>query len=220
MRPFASGALPVADGAALGVAMLATGFAMSFAMGPRFFALLFGYFAVTAAYSLWLKRLLIIDICTLALLYSFRILAGGAAAAIPISIWLLAFSIFFFFALAAVKRQVELVDGIKSGAIKATGRGYHVNDLPIVAQMATSAGLVAVLVLALYVNSPDVTRLYSMPETLWGICLILLFWLNRMTLVAHRGEMHDDPVIFAVLDRTSQICFGIAAMLAIGGALL
>ncbi|WP_449473728.1 UbiA family prenyltransferase [Sphingobium chungangianum] len=220
MRPFASGVLPVSNGVVLGLVMLAVGFATAAIIGPQFFALLLGYFVITTAYSLWLKRFLVIDICTLALLYSFRILAGGAATAIPISVWLLAFSIFFFFALAAVKRQVELVDGVKSGAVNATGRGYHVNDLPIVAQMATGAGMVAVLVLALYVNSADVTRLYSRPEALWGICLTLLYWLNRMTLVAHRGEMHDDPVVFAALDRTSQICFGIAALLAIGGALL
>lgn len=220
MRPFASGALSVSHGSVLGLVTLAGGFAMASIMGVRFFALSLGYFVVTSAYSLWLKRLLIIDICTLALLYSFRILAGGAATSIPISVWLLAFSIFFFFALAAVKRQVELVDGVKSGVVNATGRGYHVNDLPIVAQMATGAGLVAVLVLALYVNSADVTRLYSKPEALWGICLILLYWLNRMTLIAHRGEMHDDPVVFAALDRTSQICFGLAALLAVGGALL
>ena len=220
MRPFASGALPIANGTSLAAGLLTGGFVTAAALGPRFLAMLLGYIAITIAYSLWIKRLLIIDICTLALLYTLRIMAGGAATGIPISVWLLAFSMFFFFSLAAVKRQVELVDGVASGMVQASGRGYQVKDLPIVAQMATSAGQVAVLVLALYINSPAITRLYSRPEALWGICLILLFWLNRITLVAHRGEMHDDPVVFAVIDRTSQICFALAALLVLAGAWL
>lgn len=179
-----------------------------------------GYYAATTTYSLYLKRKIIVDICTLAGLYTVRIVAGGIATGIPLSVWLLAFSIFFFFSLAAVKRQAELVGGVARGELKASGRGYHVDDLPIVAQMAIASGYVSVLVMALYLNSPAVRDLYSTPEAFWGICLVLLYWISRMVMVTHRGGMHDDPIVYAVKDRISLICFVLVAGFAIWGAVL
>ena len=127
---------------------------------------------------------------------------------------------FLFFALASVKRQAELVDSASREVLKPSGRGYIIDDLPVVSQMATSSGFVSVLVLALYLNSPAVSALYSQPAALWGLCLILLFWINRMVMVAHRGGMHDDPIVFAVKDRTSLVCGALGVACAAAGVLL
>ena len=140
--------------------LLFLGFALAALLGGPFIVLMAAYVAATTLYSLYLKRCMIIDICALAGLYTMRIVAGGEAAGIPLSVWLLAFSIFFFFSLAAVKRQAELVDGALRGEIAANGRGYQVHDLPLVAQIATASGYVSVLVLALYLNSDVVPELY------------------------------------------------------------
>ncbi len=149
---------------------------------------------------------MVLDICLLSMLYTIRIVAGGTAMSIPLSVWLLAFSMFFFFSLAAVKRQAELVDMRERGEILATGRGYHVDDLPIISMMGISSGYVAVVIMAFYVNSEAMVVLYHEPTALWGICFVLLYWITHMVMVTHRGEMHDDPVVYAVTDRLSQIC--------------
>ena len=217
-RPFASGAIPTSQGLFLWTVPLLIGAGIAWMLSMEFFIVLGGYYATTLAYSFYLKRRIVIDICILAGLYTFRIIAGGTATQLPLSVWLLAFSVFIFLSLAAVKRQAELVDGVASGTIKAHGRGYTTEDLPIVANMAISAAYVSVLVLALYLNSPAVQELYSQPYALWGICLILLYWLSRMVMIAHRGHMHDDPIVFAVKDRVSQLCFLIILIIAIIGA--
>ena len=153
-------------------------------------------------------------------LYTLRVAAGGAATGIALSTWLLAFSIFFFFSLATIKRQAELVDGAARGKFNISGRGYYVEDLPVVSMMAVASGYVSVLVMVLYISSPEVAVLYSYPLALGGICGVLLYWLTRMAMLTHRGQMHDDPVVFAARDRTSQICVLLIAAFAIGGALL
>jgi 4-hydroxybenzoate polyprenyltransferase/phosphoserine phosphatase len=215
-RPFASGAIPISHGTVMAPVLLLTGLLLSLPLGWHFLAVIAVYYAITTAYSLYFKRQLIIDICVLAVLYTMRIVAGSVAAHIPPSVWFLAFSIFFFFSLAAVKRQAELKDGVTSGRVKASGRGYQTDDLPLVVNMAIASGYVSVLVMALYVNSPAVLVLYHKPSALWGICLVLLYWISRMVMVTHRGEMHDDPVVFAAKDRVSLLCvaliFGFAAL--------
>lgn len=218
-RPVASGALAIGHAGVLAPALLLAGTALSAAVGAVFLAAMAVYLALTTAYSLGLKRVAILDICTLATLYTLRIVAGGAAAGLGLSVWMLAFSLFFFFALAAVKRQAELVDGAARGLAEAGGRGYRTADLPVVASMALGAGYVSVLVMALYIDSPAVRALYATPAALWGICLVLLFWLSRMVLLAHRGAMHDDPVVFAATDRVSLACAGLVLASALAGAL-
>ena len=153
-------------------------------------------------------------------LYAFRLVAGGVATGIELSVWLIGFSIFIFYALAAIKRQAELVDGIASGFVKVQGRGYRPEDVTLIASMAAAAGFVSVLVMALYLNSPAVQTLYSQPHALWGICLVLLYWINRMVIVTHRGRMHDDPIVFAAKDRVSQICLLLVAACVAGALLL
>lgn len=221
LRPLASGAVSLAHGSLLVPVLFLFGLLFALAVGRvEFIAILLAYYVLTTAYSVSLKRRLVIDIFTLAGLYTMRVLAGGVATGVPLSVWLLAFSIFFFLSLAAVKRQAELVDGRQSGREQAAGRAYHVDDLPVVSMMGISAGYVATLVLALYLNSSAVQELYTNPDILWAVCLILLYWISRMVMIAHRGSMDDDPIVFAARDRASQIC-GIAILGTIlAGALL
>jgi len=219
-RPFASGDVPIAHGGMMLAGSMGIGTAISVLLGWQFVVVMVIYFAATTAYSLALKRRVIVDICTLAALYTMRIVAGAAATGIPLSAWLLAFSAFFFFSLAAVKRQAELIDGTARGELQAAGRGYRVDDLPIVAMMATASGYVSILVMALYVSSPKVAELYSQPLVLGGICCVLFYWISRIVLLTHRGYMHDDPVVFAARDRISQICALAVLIFAVGGMML
>jgi len=205
-RPFASGKISVSHGKILALFLIVLGTMISLSISYSFLVILLIYFLISSAYSIFLKQKIIIDICILAVLYTIRIIAGGVVLNINLSVWLLAFSLFFFFSLAAVKRQAELVDLIKRKKLKSLNRGYQVKDLPIISMAALAAGYVSVLIMAFYVNSPDIVKLYSQPIALWGICLILIFWITKMIIVTHRGYMHDDPIVFAVKDFSSQIC--------------
>lgn len=218
-RPFASGRIRLIHGTWMVPVLGISGGLVALAGGVELLAALCLYSALTILYSVKLKRLAMIDLCALAALYTLRVLAGSAATGLPSSLWLLAFAMFFFFSLAAVKRYAELVDGAAAGRTVATGRGYRIDDRSIVANIMVSSGLVSVLVLALYANSEPVQKLYHHPEYLWGVCLVLLFWNNRVALLTHRGEMHDDPVVFAMRDRTSLCCVMIVGLLAFAGAL-
>lgn len=220
-RPLASGRLSLAEGAMTAALLLVAGIVIAFLPWRwEFMATMVAYYVLTTAYSLALKRRLVIDICTLAGLYTIRIVAGAAATGIPLSEWLLGFSVFFFMSLAAVKRQAELVDTVASGRESAAGRAYHGDDLPIVSTMAIAAGYGSVLLLALYLNSPAVKTLYAQPLLLWGVLPVLLYWVSRMVMRAHRGQMDDDPIVFAVRDRVSQFCGVAVAVLALAGSLL
>ena len=219
-RPFASGAIPIVHGIQIAILCLLIGFAIAVFLGSVFLIVIGAYYMTTLAYSLVFKRKIIIDICVLAGLYTMRIFAGGAALGIDLSIWLLAFSVFFFLSLAAVKRQAELVDLGKRKETMISGRGYETHDLPIIAMISVASGYISVLVMMLYINSPNVTILYQTPEILWGVCCILLYWLTRTIMLTHRGRMHDDPVIFAATDRISQICFLAMLGLMISGSFL
>ncbi len=220
LRPFASGAIPLSHGTGMAGGLLLAGLLLAAPLGGSFLAVMALYGLATTAYSLHLKRRMLVDIALLAALYSIRLLAGGAATGIPLSVWLLAFSIFLFFSLAAVKRQAELVDAAKDGRLGASGRGYQVDDLPILSMMAVASGYLAVLVMALYLASPAVVELYGFPQALWGICCLLLYWVSRMVLVAHRGGMHDDPIVFALRDRVSRACILLMLICVVWGALL
>ena len=206
MRPFASGAVPILHGAILAPALLLGAILISLLFAPSLFlGALVIYYVVTLAYSFWLKRKLIIDVLTLAGLYTIRIIAGAAAASLALSPWMLGFSMFLFLSLAAVKRQAELTDQLRDGRKKSVGRAYETEDLPVLRDIALSSGYAAVLVFALYINSEDVLMLYGKPQILWLICPLLLYWISRMVMITHRGFMHDDPIVFAANDRISQI---------------
>jgi 4-hydroxybenzoate polyprenyltransferase/phosphoserine phosphatase len=220
LRPFASGRLDVARAPPLIALCLAGGFALALALPLRFLLMLALYYACTLSYSLGLKRWAVWDVMMLAGLYTLRVFVGSAATGIHLSPWLLAFSLFLFFSLAVVKRQTELVQHIGEGrTAKLSGRGYGPEDMDMLRSMAASAGYMAVLVLALYVNSSDVATLYRHPSALWALCPALMFWVSRVLILANRGQMNDDPVIFALRDRVS-LAVGAACLLAfVAGAL-
>ncbi len=216
LRPFAAGTAGLVPGAALAGGLLLLAAAITAVLPLAFVAALAVYYALTLAYSMGLKRLLVVDIVTLGGLYTMRVIAGGAATGLALSPWMLAFCGFLFFALAAVKRQAELVDGRRTGREKAAGRAYTVEDWPVVTMIGLSAGHAAVVVLALYVASDKVQSLYATPAVLWGICPVLLFWICRMVMMTHRGQMTDDPLVFAVRDPVSigagAVCVGLGVM--------
>lgn len=219
-RPVASGTVTPSTATLTAAALLAGGLLCGLAVGrPEFLGMILGYYALTLSYSAVLKRRLVIDIIALAALYTMRVIAGGAATAVPLSVWLLAFSMFLFLSLAAVKRQAELVDAVASGRDGAGGRAYRSGDLPVISMMAIASGYVAVLVVVLYLDSPDVQRLYNHVEVLWGIVPVLLYWVSRIVMIAHRGHMHDDPIVFAWRDHMSLVCGLIIALLVVAGAL-
>jgi len=211
-RPFASGDLSLLIGWTVWPLLLGTAFAIaSFSMSSAFVAVLASYFVLTLAYSLRLKQSAIVDVITLATLYTLRVIAGAVAIAAPLSFWLLTFSMFLFLSLAFIKRFSELKvarDNKKTGWIR--GRGYIQGDLEVVSSMGTGAGYLAVLVLALYIQDSHTATLYQTPEIIWLACPLLLFWISRVWIFAHRGWMHDDPIVFAIKDRMSWIvgvCF-------------
>lgn len=191
--------------------LLISGLGLSFLVSRPFAAVLLGYYLLTTAYSIRLKRIMMLDVVLLATLYTTRILAGIAAIHAKPSFWLLAFSMFIFLSLAMVKRYVELLGLQAKGKVMASGRGYDVDDIPLIQSMGSSSGYMAVLVLALYVDSAASMQLYTHPHYLWLLCPLLLYWISRTWAIAHRGVMHDDPVVFAVMDPASRVLGLIAA---------
>lgn len=205
LRPFAAGLLSTRSGLAAALLLFIAAAIIAVIVGSRFVAVLAGYYALTWAYSLRLKRVPLLDVMMLAALYTIRIIAGAAAMQIPLSFWLLAFSVFMFLSLGFVKRYAELDDARKAGKLISHSRGYCETDLPLIMSLGTAAGYCAIVVMALYINSSDSQSLYQHHKPLWLICPFMLFWISRVWIVATRGAMHDDPVIFALRDRVSLL---------------
>jgi 4-hydroxybenzoate polyprenyltransferase len=214
-RPFAAGDLPLRVGFFLVPALLTTAIVVAGMLSLEFLLVLGGYYALTTAYSLSLKGMIFVDAIALAGLYTLRIVAGATATMVPLSFWLLLFSVFLVLSLAIVKRYAELDSLRRRGQLQAAGRDYDVEDLPMLESVGISAGYVSVLVLALYVNSPGTLLLYRRPEIMWGLCVLLLYWITRIWMKTHRGKMHDDPVLFALRDRVS-LATGLLAALIVG----
>lgn len=211
-RPFASGELPLSLAFFIVPIFLLVAATLSLVLPIQFTGALIFYFLLTLSYSLRLKQIVLVDILVLASLYTIRILAGGEATEIRVSEWLLAFSMFFFLSLACVKRFSELFVLRQSNKSEAKGRGYVAADLEQIAQFGSASGYLSILVLALYVSGKEVAALYSHPGVLWLGCPLLLYWISRVWLIAHRGKLHDDPIVFAIRDRVSYI-IGAAALL-------
>lgn len=209
-RPFASGALTTFTGAVMIAALLSLSVSVIAITGGKALDWISAYIVFSCSYSLALKKVPIVDVVLLALLYCFRIFAGGAVAAISISPWTLAFSLFLFTSLAFLKRYSELK---ANGATRApSGRGYQPEDITVVGSVGVGSGLVAVLVVALYIHSPEMSHYYSKPMMLWFLLPVILTWVSRLWLVAGRGLMLQDPVLFAVRDRWSLLA-GAACLL-------
>ncbi len=205
LRAFASGAISIPTGLAVGACLLVAAFALAWQVNLGFVLWLLAYVVLTKAYTFVFKSVALIDCLALAGLYTLRIVAGGAAIAQPVSFWLLAFSLFLFLSLAFVKRYAELVLMLASGKAEAKGRAYLAEDRQLLQSFGVAAGFASALVLALYLNSDVVLKLYGHPDRLWFTLPVLLFWISWVWLRASRGQMHDDPVIFAVRDRSSLI---------------
>jgi 4-hydroxybenzoate polyprenyltransferase len=202
-RPFASGRAPLLGGVVLVPTLVILAAAICLLLPPGFAVTLAAYYVTTIAYSFSLKRRALVDVFTLAGLYTVRVIGGAVALGVTISMWLLAFSMFLFICLAMLKRYAELVDAARRGLQAAGGRGYAVGDEAVIAALGIASGFCSVLVFSLYAAQPYVARLYATPALLWLICPLLLYWLARMWLLARRGHMHDDPIVFTIRDRIS-----------------
>ena len=204
-RPFARGAIPISHAVVAIPMLLGVATACALAVSLPFAVVLAGYLVLTTAYSLTLKRKMMVDIVVLAMLYTLRLVAGAVAASLVPSEWLLAFAVFVFLSLALMKRYVELRLMLHTRRAAPSNRGYHVDDLSIVGALAAASAFNAVTIFALYIASPSVERLYTRPALLWLILPVLIYWMSRALMLAHRGVMHDDPLVFALRDRVSHL---------------
>jgi len=211
-RVFAAGKMPIKYGILLAPSLFVFSIILSLLSSPlSFLSVLLTYYALTLLYSFWARNRVIVDVLFLAILYTMRILAGSAAFQILPSFWLLAFSMFIFLSLALVKRYSEISIMKRIQGTSISGRSYIPSDLPILQSLGTASGYISVLVLALYINSREVNLLYNTPQILWLICPLLLFWISWVWIKSHRGEMTDDPVLFAIKDKVSRIVFALTA---------
>ncbi len=206
-RPLASGAAPIKAALLLVPLLLLAAFGGSAMLLPWKFTLaLAAYYALTLAYSLVLKRVMTVDVIVLAMLYTARIVAGTFAFDVQLTFWMLAFSMFLFLSLALVKRYAELRESHSKGKTELTrGRGYYPGDLGMISSLGAASGYLAVMVLALYIQDQTTLVLYRHPQVIWLACPLLLYWITRTWMIAHRGWMNDDPVVFAMKDRNSLL---------------
>ncbi|MEX0618979.1 MAG: UbiA family prenyltransferase [Pseudohongiellaceae bacterium] len=214
-RPFASGKISLMFGLIASPLLLILSFALAALLPVEFIAVLATYYLATCLYNFYLKAQVLVDVLTLASLYTLRIIAGAAAISVIPTFWLLAFSMFLFLSLAVVKRytELDLINTITDSRQQAQGRGYIAGDLQLLLVLGVTSGLMAVLVFALYINSDDIQMLYGTPQVLWFICPLLLYMAGRIWILTHRGEMHEDPVIYAITDRRSQFVVLLCAVL-------
>ena len=212
-RPFAACAIPLERGIGMAGLLVAIASMLALAVSVSFLGMLVIYIILTTAYSLKLKRYVLIDVLVLALLYTFRVLAGAVAISVGVSTWLLAFCIFIFFSLALVKRCAELVSLRDAKRDAVDGRDYRVTDLTVLWPMGVGAGLSSVVVFGLYVGSPAAEHMYGNTNGLWMAGIGLIYWIARIWIKTARGEMHDDPIVFTLKDFGSRVA--IAAMVAI-----
>ena len=232
-RPFASGDLSALSGVAVVILFLATSLGLALLvphliatispganpLRPHQFVLWLGiYLVTTLAYSLRLKRTPLVDVIVLSGLYTIRIIAGSAATGVIVSTWLAGFSIFFFLSLAFVKRFAELENLRERGGSTAGGRGYQVTDIEQLRSFGTASGYASVVVLTLYISNLDAAELYRHSNRLWLLVPVLLLWISRLWLIASRGQLDEDPVIYAVTDSRS-LFLGVLVILVVLSAL-
>ena len=220
LRPFASGDLSALSGLVIVVLFLAASLTLAMlvprvidALSPdfsllhpyRFLVWLGLYLVTTVAYSLRFKRVALVDVIVLSGLYTVRILAGSAATGIPVSTWLAGFAIFFFLSLAFVKRFAELENLRERGGVSIGGRGYHIADIEQLRSFGSASGYASVVVLTLYISNLDAAQLYRHANRLWLLVPVLLLWISRLWLQASRGQLDEDPVVYAITDRRSLL---------------
>ncbi|RZU02661.1 UbiA family prenyltransferase [Rivibacter subsaxonicus] len=213
-RPFAAGLIPIAQGLRLALALLAASLVLAaLTLPPAALGVLLGYVLLTTLYSTWLKRRVLVDVFTLALLYTLRIIGGWAATQVEPSMWMLGFSMFMFLSLALAKRYVEIGELRAHDQKRIKGRAYTADDGVFVLAAGLSAGQLSILTLSLYLNDPAVSARYTHAYVLWLMCPLLLYWLVRLWLKAYHGGLYDDPVVFALRDRISRLIVLVAVAL-------
>ena len=215
-RPLASSTIRIGAAVAIALALLVLAFAIAAQVNLAFFGALLAYLLLTTTYSWYLKAFCMVDVLMLAALFTLRILAGSMAVDVPTSRWLMAFSVFIFFSLALIKRCSELVTMEKQGRTSARGRDYRVTDLVVLWPTGVAAGLASVVVFWLFINAPEVQQRYASPELLWVIGFALIYWLSRLWIKTARGLMHDDPLVYALVDPVSR--YTVVGMVAVAVA--
>ena len=220
-RPLASGAMSARTAQLAVPCLVVAAFALTLLVPKPLLlvAVLAAYFGLALAYVFYLKRKLLVDVLGLAALHTLRILAGNAATDINFSSWLLAFSMFFFFSMALVKRYSELRTNGDDTGLRGSGRGYQQGDLDILSQLGISSGCISAMIMALYIDSASVRDLYTHPEVLWLICPIILYVIARIWVLAHRNEMPDDPIVFIMSDWRSHLMGAVVVGLMVIAAL-
>jgi 4-hydroxybenzoate polyprenyltransferase len=216
-RQIASGAVSPAVAIVTAIVLIVSAVAVAYSVSLELVWYLAGYAVLSFVYSLWFKRRVFLDVLTLSALWTMRVLAGGVAARVEVSDWLLALSVFLFVGLALLKRYADLgllasQDTLQK-TISAPGRGYVTADRDLLRSMGVTSGYMAVLVLALYLTSPQVVRLYESPRLLWLVCPLLLYWIAHMWFLAHRGAIQDDPIVVAARDPASYVVGALIALL-------
>lgn len=204
-RPFASGQLSVPSGLISAGALLAFSLAGAWIMNWRFLISLALYALTAILYSLRLKRIPILDVFVLSSFYTFRIWAGALISSVPLSLWFMAFSLFFFLSLAMAKRYSELVHAADQADSGISGRSYRAADRELLMNIGMASCFSAIVILSLYVHSAEISVLYRKPEFMLLICPLILYWTCRIWLKAHRGELNEDPVTLAITDPVSYL---------------
>ena len=204
-RPIASGAVKISSALKVAFILMPLSFIISIFLGKEFLFVLLTYFITTSCYSFYLKKIMLVDILILSLLYTVRMFAGGVALNIYLSPWLFMFSLFFFFSLACAKRYSELYAVRNNLQDEIKGRGYQAQDLEQIQIFGSSSGYIAILIFALYIQSDISMKLYKTPSFFWALCPIMLYWISRVWLLSHRGQMTQDPIIFALKDKVSYV---------------
>ncbi|MEO1703271.1 MAG: UbiA family prenyltransferase [Pseudomonadota bacterium] len=212
-RPLPAGRIMPVTGVKIALGLIVAAATISLFLPPLFGAVLAGYFVITTAYSLKLKRWLLLDVLTLAGLYTVRVIAGIAVVAAAPSFWLLAFSTFFFLSLALVKRYVELDHSTIGEKERLSGRGYRPEDKEVIMQAGMASAFASIVVLALYLDSEAIYQLYAHPWMIWPLCPLVLYIIMRVWILAKRKEFNDDPVVFISTDWRSQMMVGFGALL-------
>lgn len=212
-RPIAAGKISIPQGFVMGLALLVLGMSAGIFLGGKFELVLCAYFGITSLYTFQWKKVMGLDVVCLAALFTSRIFAGGYAIDVKVSNWLLGFSLFFFFGLACLKRYVELGEAESLKRSHFAGRGYAVDDRLPILSIGTTSSLMSLLVLVLYINGDDVQPLYRQPGVLWWLMPLFLYWVSRIWILAHRGQVPGDPIAFAIKDRASHITLLFAAII-------
>lgn len=205
-RPLAAGLISINQCKTLIIFLLLLCAVFLLDVNTNFLLLIISYFVTANLYTLIFKKIFFIDLLILSLLYTLRIIGGGIVIDISITNWLLFFSLFFFISLASIKRQIELISAEKFKRKEISGRGYKVTDKKIIHFISVSSGFISILILIFYINSSEIIKLYSYPEILWIVCLIILFWVSRLIVKSNKGEIEDDPLMYALKDKISYIC--------------